>query len=181
MMEILLMNTTRSANPRFAHEINQSVRGIERGREMNAPAYAYGNLPRRDIISAERPQGNGHGANGVTPAVVDVLAKPDKPARLPTPLRNPGRSGQRADSPPATSIRRRWQEALDILSRAMCGVGLHRGDWGYVTEGKCSQIRLCQGCGSIHARTRHRLHWRYDGQRTCAQVRTCSRCNIVPP
>ncbi len=145
---------------------------------MNAHAYARDVLTRLDIISAERPPRNGHGSNGVTPASVEVLAKPDKPVRLPTPLRNPDRSGRRPDSPPATRMRRRWQEVKDMLSRGMCRVGLHRGDWGYVTEGRCSQMRECRGCESIHARTKHKREWVYTRAGSCSQVKRCLRCNI---
>ena len=179
MTEILLMSTARSAKPRFAREINQRVREIKQGREMSAPAYTQGNLTLLDMIFVERPPRNGHGSNGVTPASVEVLAKPDKPVQLPTPLRNPDRSGQRPDSPPVTGMRRRWQEAKDMLLRGMCRIGLHRGDWGYVAEGKCSQMRECRGCESIHARTKHKREWVYTRAGACSQVKRCLRCNIA--
>ena len=146
---------------------------------MNAPAYAQAVLTRLDIISAERLARNGHGLNGVTLASVEILVKPDKPVQPPTPLRNPDGSDRRPDSPPAAGMRRWGQAVKGKLSRGMCRVGLHRGDWGYVTEGKCSQMRECRGCGSIHARTRHKREWRYLTDRSCGQVRTCMRCHTA--
>ena len=178
MIEALRTDQDRKSMPRSAQEINQSVRGIRRGRERNALDYAHGKLTRLDIISVERLPRNGCGSNGVTPASVEVLAKPDRPVQLPTLLRNPDRSGRRPDSHPATGMRRRWQEAKDALSRGMCRVGLHRGDWNYVTEGKCSQMRECRGCESIHERTKHKREWVYTRAGSCSQVKRCLRCNI---
>lgn len=177
MNEALRTGEDRNSRPRSAHEISRSVRAIERGREINAPAYSRGDWMHLDIISVDRPPRNGHGLNGFTPASVEVLAKPGKPAQLPRPLRNPDSSGRRPDIPPATGVRKRWQEAKDMLSRGMCRVGLHLGDWGYVTEGECSQMRECRGCESIHARTKHKREWVYTRVGSCSQVKRCLRCN----
>ena len=50
MIEALRTDEHRNSRPRSSHEINRSVRGINRGREVNAPANAQGNLTRLDII-----------------------------------------------------------------------------------------------------------------------------------
>ena len=177
MIEALRTDEDRSSRPRSAHEINRRVRGMEWAREKNSPAHAQGSLTRLDIISVESPPRNGRGSNGVTPASVEVLAKTDKPIQLPTPLRNLDRSGQWPYSLLVAGVRRGWQKARDMLSTGMCSVGLHRGEWGYVTAGKCSQMRDCRGCESIHARTKHKREWVYTHAGSCSQVKRCLRCN----
>ena len=89
-------------------------------------------------------------------------------------------------------------------SAALCGVGMHRGQWIYMAHGLCTQIRECERCGAIRVRTKHQREWRYTRNRqnrpvgstgagidirrqgkavksaaTCDQVRICGRCDAV--
>lgn len=56
----------------------------------------------------------------------------------------------------------------------LCRVGIHRGQWGYVSDAHCIQTRRCQRCGITKLRTKHQRVWHDVG--TCVEVRTCRRC-----
>ena len=177
MIEALRTDENRSPRPLSAHEINRNVRGMEWGREINASVYARGNSTLMSSVSVERPLRNGHRSNGVTPASVEVMV-PDTTVQPLTLTPNSDRSGQRSDGAPPTGMRKKWQQAKGLLSRGMCRVGLHRGDWGYVAEGECGQMRECRGCASIHSRTKHKREWVYGRANSCFQVKNCMRCDF---
>ena len=42
-----------------------------------------------------------------------------------------------------------------------CLLRIHKGQWAYVAEGKCTQARECVRCESVHVRTMHQPLWRY--------------------
>ena len=63
-----------------------------------------------------------------------------------------------------------------VLLTGLCRMGIHSGEWQYLTECACGQERECGRCGAIQARTRHRRQWRYVGDRGCGQTRVCIRC-----
>ncbi len=58
----------------------------------------------------------------------------------------------------------------------LCRVGLHWGEWQYVTERNCSQILVCGRCSQTRLRTRHQRQWVYIRERCGDQVRICQRC-----
>jgi hypothetical protein len=58
----------------------------------------------------------------------------------------------------------------------LCRLGIHSGKWVYVTDGNCSQLKVCGRCGKTRVRTKHQREWRYIEDRNCDQVRNCKRC-----
>ncbi len=68
---------------------------------------------------------------------------------------------------------------LTWYATVLCRVGIHRGQWEYVAEGQCTQIRICGRCGATKARTKHQRTWRYVKGGACEQVRICKRCEAV--
>ena len=65
------------------------------------------------------------------------------------------------------------------LTAVLCRLRIHKGPWGYLAKGNCTQGRECGPCGSVHARTRHRRVWSYARERDCQQVRSCTRCSAA--
>jgi hypothetical protein len=65
----------------------------------------------------------------------------------------------------------------DLLDKGKCALGFHIGDWVYVRERGCEQVRICSRC---HAETRQTVHtwgaWQYRASDSCEMARTCSRC-----
>lgn len=62
---------------------------------------------------------------------------------------------------------------------ALCRVGIHAGQWEYLAEGQCTQMRVCPRCGATKVRTKHQREWRYVSDGKCEQVRTCKRCEAA--
>jgi hypothetical protein len=60
---------------------------------------------------------------------------------------------------------------------ALCRVGIHKGQWEFMVERLCDQLRTCERCVTAHVRTKHQREWRYVADRTCAQIKTCCRCD----
>ena len=58
-------------------------------------------------------------------------------------------------------------------------VGHKYGQWQYVAEDSCEQVRICQRDG--HKEPRGAIHqfstWKYVKEDSCQQVRTCSHCH----
>ena len=61
----------------------------------------------------------------------------------------------------------------------LCRVAIHRGQWIYLAEGPCTQMRECPRCGCTKVRTKHQREWRYIRERTCEQIRSCRQCNAT--
>jgi hypothetical protein len=61
---------------------------------------------------------------------------------------------------------------LEMLCRIRC----HRGQWSYLAEGDCKQMRVCQRCGKADMRIRHQRQWHYVREGDCFQDKTCLRC-----
>jgi hypothetical protein len=71
----------------------------------------------------------------------------------------------------------------DMLGRAGCAVGLHGGQWEWVKDGSCEQVRGCPHCGNTKTRTEHGLsEWAYVDQEdtaSCLMERHCARCGLT--
>jgi hypothetical protein len=65
--------------------------------------------------------------------------------------------------------------------RLLCGMGLHRGEWRYLAEEDCSQMRVCETCGRSGRRVKHQRQWEYVKDESCAQQKTCRRCGDIGP
>ena len=152
MVELL----TRKAQPpdlQSAHEINRRVRQIERDLAI------LGAMP---FPKAEQNGAAGVQVKELAPTTLDSHSSNGGPKEL-----TPGRS--------KTAPRGLWH----VLLNGLCRMGIHRGEWRFLSEGICSQSRECGGCGAIQDRTKHRLQWGYVRNRSCGQQRACMRCHTT--
>ena len=78
-----------------------------------------------------------------------------------------------ADVAMAASVSRPWYR------KPLCSLGIHRGPWGFVADGECTQTRTCERCETTHTRTKHRHQWHYRRAGSCKQDRACIRCGLV--
>ena len=68
---------------------------------------------------------------------------------------------------------------MDRLNQAKCATGMHAGDWQWVTEGNCGQVRTCNRCGNVATRVDHNVTaWAPAGDpgSPCLMERHCARC-----
>jgi hypothetical protein len=68
---------------------------------------------------------------------------------------------------------------LNWYLRLLCGIGLHRGEWKYLADENCSQMRVCERCGMAGWRMKHQRQWEYVREESCAQQKTCRRCGDI--
>jgi hypothetical protein len=73
------------------------------------------------------------------------------------------------------------REASNWYVRLLCNMGLHRGEWKYLAEENCSQMRVCEKCGRVGRRVKHQRQWEYVKEESCAQQKTCRRCGDIGP
>ena len=58
-----------------------------------------------------------------------------------------------------------------------CRIGLHHGDWVFVSRLHCSQGRTCGGCGERSNKVKHDVKWESDNiWFTSAETGVCDRC-----
>ena len=67
-------------------------------------------------------------------------------------------------------------ETAHMLQELLCLTGLHRGEWKYESPNQCTQIRICEWCGTKSTQTGHNPDWIYESPNQCAQIRICKRC-----
>ena len=73
-----------------------------------------------------------------------------------------------------------YQKTKDLISAAICGIGIHSGVWSYLDidyEEKCLQGRTCRRCDGDSFRVRHQIVVRALRIEKCEFVRVCDRCN----
>jgi hypothetical protein len=70
-------------------------------------------------------------------------------------------------------------EGSNWYVRLLCGMGLHRGEWKYLAEDNCSEMRVCERCGRAGRRVKHQRQWGYVREGSCAQQKTCRRCGDI--
>jgi hypothetical protein len=68
---------------------------------------------------------------------------------------------------------------MDRLNQAKCATGMHAGDWQWLAEGNCGQVRTCARCGNVAKRDNHSVtKWAFTGDagNPCLMERHCERC-----
>ena len=153
-----LLTKARPSDMQSAHEINRRVRQFER--ELTI----LGAMP--------FPKS---GLNGATAVEAQEQAEcMDDVKAPPTQDPYPSKGGLRTVPPGGskTTSRRRWH----LLPKGLCRIGIHRGEWRYLSEGNCTQGLECGRCGSVHGRTKHQREWRYVDDGACGQLKVCKRC-----
>lgn len=64
-----------------------------------------------------------------------------------------------------------------MFDKGKCLVGLHQGEWHYLGDGACEQIRICERCGTESRRTEHVWDdWHFLAEGSCDIARVCRRC-----
>jgi hypothetical protein len=65
------------------------------------------------------------------------------------------------------------------INQAKCATGMHAGEWQWVAERNCGQVRTCTRCGNVAQRESHNLtEWLPAGDpaNPCLMERHCQRC-----
>jgi hypothetical protein len=66
----------------------------------------------------------------------------------------------------------------DLFDKGKCALGFHSGDWRYVDDRRCQQVRTCPRCNNQSQQTVHGWHtWQYVANGTCEMARQCGRCH----
>lgn len=67
-----------------------------------------------------------------------------------------------------------------MFDKGKCLVGLHEGEWQYLADGACEQVRMCERCNTESRRIEHTWgEWYYLADGRCDIARVCHRCDEV--
>jgi hypothetical protein len=68
----------------------------------------------------------------------------------------------------------------NLFNKARCVVGAHKGQWIYDKSDECTEVRRCELCQELSARTAHDwAEWRFQSNHSCDCVRNCERCGEI--
>ena len=66
----------------------------------------------------------------------------------------------------------------DLFDKGKCALGFHSGDWRYVDDRGCQQVRICPRCNNQSQQTVHGWQaWQYVANGACDMARQCGRCH----
>ena len=65
----------------------------------------------------------------------------------------------------------------DLFDKGKCALGFHAGDWRYLREGQCQQVRVCPRCKTESQQLVHAWQsWQHPAAGSCQLARRCGRC-----
>jgi hypothetical protein len=68
----------------------------------------------------------------------------------------------------------------DLFGKGKCALGFHSGDWRYIDDQHCQQVRICPRCNNESHQLVHTWEdWQYAVADACEMKRHCSRCQEV--
>jgi DnaJ domain len=77
-------------------------------------------------------------------------------------------------------VERKASFLKNLFNKARCAVGAHKGQWIYSKPDECTQVRQCELCQELSARTAHDwAEWRFQSDDDCDCARTCTRCGEI--
>jgi hypothetical protein len=66
----------------------------------------------------------------------------------------------------------------DLFDKGKCALGFHSGDWRYVDDRRCQQVRICPRCKNENEQILHSWQaWQYLANGACEMARQCGRCH----